>query len=363
MHACDGNETFVESSTNGYMQLGASSSGNSFMLAANIWNSGNTTHYPVPVVSHFNGVTYAQSSNLSVGDSTTYMGNYGKTISFYTVYNEPSEFKAYLAAQHQAGTPVTFILPLANPTTYTLTASQIMTLLGTNHVWSDAGNVTLDYIGDKYLPADQAVSDVQVNGTSVVTNGVANVPVATDSTGGIVKIGEGLVVDSNEKLNVLRASDAQVKIGAAQYRPIMPISQHLSAFYGLAKAAGDTTQAASSNAVGTYTDNAKSAIKTMIGVKVEDVQVAGTSVVDSQGVANIQFADGSGRYGVVKLNNAMSLGLVYDTGISGGYMRINGATEDHCKQGTAYYMPVCPVRQHASTFYGLAKAAGDTTQA
>ena len=37
-------------------------------------------------------------------------------------------------------------------------------------------------------------------------------------------------------------------------------------FYGLAKAAGDTTQASSNNAVGTYTDDAKTAIKTMIGV-------------------------------------------------------------------------------------------------
>ena len=37
-------------------------------------------------------------------------------------------------------------------------------------------------------------------------------------------------------------------------------------FYGLAKAAGDTTQASSSNAVGTYTDDAKTAIQTMIGV-------------------------------------------------------------------------------------------------
>ena len=37
-------------------------------------------------------------------------------------------------------------------------------------------------------------------------------------------------------------------------------------FYGLAKAAGDTTQALSNNAVGTYTDDAKTAIKSMIGV-------------------------------------------------------------------------------------------------
>lgn len=39
-----------------------------------------------------------------------------------------------------------------------------------------------------------------------------------------------------------------------------------STFYGLAKAAGDTTQSQSSNAVGTYTDEAKAAIQNMFGL-------------------------------------------------------------------------------------------------
>lgn len=37
-------------------------------------------------------------------------------------------------------------------------------------------------------------------------------------------------------------------------------------FYGLAKAAGDTTQSASSNTVGAYTDDAKTAIRAMLGI-------------------------------------------------------------------------------------------------
>ena len=40
--------------------------------------------------------------------------------------------------------------------------------------------------------------------------------------------------------------------------------QHQSAFFGLAKAAGDTTQSASANAVGTYTETAKSKIHDML---------------------------------------------------------------------------------------------------
>ena len=38
----------------------------------------------------------------------------------------------------------------------------------------------------------------------------------------------------------------------------------MTVFYGMAKAAGDTSQASSSNAVGTYTENAKSAINSML---------------------------------------------------------------------------------------------------
>ena len=62
------------------------------------------------------------------------------------------------------------------------------------------------------------LNDVQVLGKSVVKNGVADIP-----------------VDS-------------------------------SAFYGMAKAAGDLTQALSDNEVGTYTDEAKIAIQKMLGI-------------------------------------------------------------------------------------------------
>lgn len=47
---------------------------------------------------------------------------------------------------------VQFVYKLATPITYTLTASQIRTLLGTNNVWSDAGQIALTYTGtDEHL--------------------------------------------------------------------------------------------------------------------------------------------------------------------------------------------------------------------
>ena len=110
------------------------------------------------------------------------------------------------------------------------------------------------------------VTDVQVNGSSVVDAGVANVPIASANTPGVVKIGTGLAVNSSDVLYVRTPTDANVKAGTSAQHSITPEKQHAATFYGLAKAAGDTSQSASENAVGTYTDEAKVAIQKMLGI-------------------------------------------------------------------------------------------------
>lgn len=114
-----------------------------------------------------------------------------------------------------------------------------------------------------------AVEDVQIDGTSILNNGVANVPVADSTTFGVVKSDTSLGVGvggSTGKIYVVQATSTQVKAGADTHRPIVPEHQHEASFYGLAKAAGDNTQSASSNNVGQYTEDAKNAIKTMLGI-------------------------------------------------------------------------------------------------
>lgn len=113
------------------------------------------------------------------------------------------------------------------------------------------------------------VQDVQVNSTSILdAQGVADIPFAGIGKLGVVKV-EGLGVAVNQstgELYVSKASDSAVKAGTTRYMPIVPDTQHASSFYGLAKAAGDSTQSASANAVGTYTDEAKAAIQQMLGI-------------------------------------------------------------------------------------------------
>ena len=108
------------------------------------------------------------------------------------------------------------------------------------------------------------VSDVQVNGTSVVSQGVANVPVAGSSTLGVIKIGNGLILNSSNQIQVDPAGDSQIKAGTASSAFITPYRQEKSVFYGLAKAAGADMKDISSTTVGVYPEAQKSAISEML---------------------------------------------------------------------------------------------------
>ena len=183
------------------------------------------------------------------------------------------------------------------------------------------------------------VPDVQINGTSIVNNGIANIPI--DYTQGIGINGGYLAVSS--------APESEVKQAGTTRRPIVPSVQHVSTFYGLAKAAGDATQAASSNTVGTYTSEAKAAIQSMLGVP-GDVQMNSTSIV-SNGVADIPIMSAN-NYGVAKISSSLGIS------INEGTLYLSGANSTLIKTGTNEYRAIVPNHQHESVFYGLAKAAG-----
>lgn len=127
------------------------------------------------------------------------------------------------------------------------------------------------------LTNDSLVSDVQIDGTSIVQDGVANISVASGSDLGLVKInaGYGIALNSAKALAVSRAGDTSTKTGTEGYKPITPACQHRSAFYGLAKVAGHDEKD-STLPVGTYTEDARSAISDMLNAP---VTVDGTTPV------------------------------------------------------------------------------------
>ena len=112
------------------------------------------------------------------------------------------------------------------------------------------------------------VGDVQVSGVSVVTDGIAEIPKANYGQYGIVlpSAGLGTGIAGNGSLAVVKANTASVKTGTNDNQPIVPSTQHTSAFYGLAKAAG-YDEKNSTLPVGTYSEEAKTAIRTMLGLQ------------------------------------------------------------------------------------------------
>jgi phosphopantothenoylcysteine synthetase/decarboxylase len=115
-----------------------------------------------------------------------------------------------------------------------------------------------------------SVQDVQIDEISIVVNGVANIPKGSSSTLGVVSsdLSGGTAINSTGKLIIEPAGSTYIQQGTATRRPITVSNQHEATFYGLAKAAGDTTQASASTTtypVGTYTDDAKEKIQNMLG--------------------------------------------------------------------------------------------------
>lgn len=138
------------------------------------------------------------------------------------------------------------------------------------------------------------VTDVTVNGVSVLDGGVAKIPIASGITAGVVKVNVAKGINMTDgELNIVSPTDNIIKSGTDSSRAVKIYTQHKSVFYGLAKASGDTTQSQSSNPVGTYTDSAKASIKAMLGIGGESqtITVSDTEPVISA-VSNARYVCG-----------------------------------------------------------------------
>ena len=135
-----------------------------------------------------------------------------------------------------------------------------------NNAWEMVGNTQIDlsnYATKSEIP-DVPVEDVQINGTSIVNNGIAEIPVRSNVVGG----SNDLVTShgiNNTLTGIISTSLSQIKDGSIRTRLISPLNQHQATFYGLAKIAGHDEKD-STLPVGQYTDEAKTAIQQMLDV-------------------------------------------------------------------------------------------------
>lgn len=194
-----------------------------------------------------------------------------------------------------------------------------------NNAWEMFGSMKIDLSG--YL------TDVTLNGTSVVTDGVAEIPVMNGSTLGVAKIDTSLGIgkSSNNSLQTNPATETELKGGIVSYKPIVPMEQHFSTFYGLAKASGDTTQSASSNAVGNYTNEAKSSIQNMLGItdkytSKEWIAESETELVTNAHNIGDLFYIGGTLYKVIA---DLNVGDVINVGVNVEVVNVNDVLNDY----------------------------------
>ena len=126
---------------------------------------------------------------------------------------------------------------------------------------------------DEYVtvePDDSSYAWVRLGSTTMdLSNYIKKTDYATTSSAGVVKLSSSSAVakDENNNLHISVSDSMTIKNGTNEIYPLTAGKQHESVFYGLAKAAGDATQAASSNTVGIYTENALTSIKSMLDIQ------------------------------------------------------------------------------------------------
>ena len=142
---------------------------------------------------------------------------------------------------------------------------------------------------------------------------------ATYYEAGAVKVSSdnGVYLDNNEFLTISGATPEIIKAGVHDFRPIIPKNQNYAAFYGLAKAAG-VDMASSNNAIGTYTNEAKTAIQQMLGINY--------ATSSNPGLVSVYSGDG--------------------ISVSNGAIYINRADSSQVKAGESKLRPIVPYNQH-----------------
>lgn len=156
-----------------------------------------------------------------------------------------------------------------------------------------AGNTTGN-LYEEYIYVDDAWE--KFGAASIdLSNYIQKTDIATQSTAGLVKVLDNgnVTFNENNQLVLTLAGTAVVKTGQSDH-PISVTHQHEAAFYGLAKAAGQDMKN-SNNAVGTYTTEAASAIRTMIGAGTYSKPASGIPAADLAETYLTQHQDITGK--------------------------------------------------------------------
>ena len=157
---------------------------------------------------------------------------------------------------------VKLVYRVISPVNVQYAPTAIRAIEGTNYVWSTGNTISVSYPVDTKSYIDSSSGNVDL------TNYVRKTDYATSSAAGVVLLSNtsAITADNNHRLQLTPASSVNIQMGVNNTYPITSGREHEAVFYGLAKAAGDDSQSESENAVGTYTEDAKAAIREMLDI-------------------------------------------------------------------------------------------------
>ena len=105
------------------------------------------------VCSHFNTTKYVSSATMA--DATMYLMPNPEMRFRHNGIDSVTAWKAWLADQVTAGTPVELVLKLKEPYELTIAPQRLLLLYKNNYVWSDCGNTAVSYVVDTKTYVDE----------------------------------------------------------------------------------------------------------------------------------------------------------------------------------------------------------------
>ena len=186
-----------------------------YYVVGNVASSEGTNYKPNGA-SYTEGVasTTVETAEVSIDDCYFYDGtnwrlqnNTQKTLSFVNIAGDPYDNSNLAAALNSKQDE----LPAQ-----TGQSGKFLTTNGTAISWGDA-----------------PVTDVQVNGTSIVTSGVANIPYGTNAVAGLAKAGSGLASMTGGTFYIYPATDGAIQAKTNAANPIVPSNLNKAVMEGL----------------------------------------------------------------------------------------------------------------------------------
>lgn len=110
------------------------------------------------VCSHFDTTRYVSSTSMA--DATMYLMSNPEMRIRHNGMDSVTAWKAWLAEQVTAGTPVELVLELKEPYELTIAPQRLPLLYKQNFVWSDCGDTAVTYVADTKLYIDNRLAAI-----------------------------------------------------------------------------------------------------------------------------------------------------------------------------------------------------------